>query len=362
MVLFLASLFLSLFGTIIAAIPMKFNKTARIYDIMVLAIDPHQYTLKTPVSCCGVGLHSGRTVNLSIRPAQVNSGIRFFRSDMLSAGPIDAHMDRVVDTRLATTLGNEDFQVSTTEHLMAALQGYGIDNADVELDSAEVPIMDGSAEPFFNLLKGTGKKRQAGMRKVLRITKTICYSDGDTQLSISPYNGFRVTGEISFDDTLIKKQKYSFDLRKDRFEDDLAKARTFGYVEQVEELWANGLALGSSLDNVIAIHWNRKSVLNEDGLRYDDEFVRHKVLDLVGDLALLGCPVLGHVRAYKAGHTQHLGLMQAIEASPDCWEVVRMQKNGGHSVLHRVNNQPRKNGSPFVPLFTNRSLAGATAA
>lgn len=313
------------------------------------------------MSCCGVGLHSGRTVNLSIKPAPVDSGIRFFRADMPADCHIRASMDKVVDTQLATTIGNEHFRVSTTEHLLAALHGFGIDNADVELDSAEIPIMDGSAEPFFNLLKITGKTQQKGFRKMLRIIKPITYSDGDKHLTISPYNGFKVTGEICFDDTLIKKQKFTIDLASDRFGEEIARARTFGYVEQVEELWANGLALGSSLANVIAIHWNRKSVLNEDGLRYDDEFIRHKVLDLVGDLALLGYPVLGHVEAYKAGHAQHLGLMQAIAASPECWEIVEMKKNGAHAVLDLMAAKSKAAGDALMPLFNCKPLRPATA-
>ena len=327
---------------------------------MSLPIDPYQYTIRKSASCCGIGLHSGRTVNLSIKPAAINSGIRFFRADVPNSKHIHAHMDKVVDTQLATTLGNEHFRISTTEHLMAALQGFGIDNADVELDSAEIPIMDGSAAPFFNLLKLTGKKRQNGLRKVLRITKPITYTDGDKLLRISPYNGFKVTGEICFDDTLIEKQKFTFDLFADKFGDEIARARTFGYVEQVEELWANGLALGSSLANVIAIHWNRKSVLNEDGLRYDDEFIRHKVLDLVGDLALLGYPVLGHVEAYKVGHTQHLGLMQSIALSPECWEIVEMKKNGAHAVLDRMAAKSRTAGDTLMPLFNFNPLHSAT--
>ena len=329
---------------------------------MTLPIEPYQYTLQNSVSCCGVGLHSGRTVNLSIKPAPINSGIRFFRADVPNSSHIQASMDKVVDTQLATTLGNEHFRISTTEHLLAALQGFGIDNADVELDSAEIPIMDGSAEPFFKLLKTSGKTKQNGLRKILRITKPITYSDGDKVLTISPYNGFKVTGEICFDDTLIKKQKFTFDLVADRFGDEIARARTFGYVEQVEELWANGLALGSSLANVIAIHWNRKSVLNEDGLRYDDEFIRHKVLDLVGDLALLGYPVLGHVRAYKVGHAQHLGLMQTIAASPDCWEIVEMKNNGAHTVLNLMAEKSRAAGDALMPIFNCKPLHSASAA
>lgn len=323
---------------------------------MSLSIDPHQYTLKETVSCCGVGLHSGRTVNLSIKPANIDSGIRFFRTDIANDTALPALMDQVVDTRLATTLGNDHFKISTTEHLMAAFQGFGIDNADVEIDATEVPIMDGSAEPFFRLLRGTGKRRQNGFKKVIRITKPISFTDGDKHIKISPYEGFKVTGEICFDDTLIQTQKYTFDPLAGQFCDEIARARTFGYVEQVEELWANGLAQGGSLANVIAIHWNRKSVLNEDGLRFEDEFIRHKVLDLVGDLALLGGPVLGHVQAYKAGHAQHLGLMKTIAASPGSWELVVLNSNGEHSVMKNIVNLSKSGSKSLFPTFHNHCM------
>lgn len=320
---------------------------------MSLPVDPYQYTLKKSVSCCGVGLHSGRTVNLTIKPASIDSGIRFFRSDLAPGKPIKALMNKVVDTRLATTIGEDSCTVSTTEHLMAALRGYGVDNADIELDAGEVPIMDGSAEPFFMMIKKTGKKRQSGLRKVLRITKPIHYTEGDKRVSITPYDGLKVTGEIEFDDTFIKTQKYSINLYADKFDKEIARARTFGYVEQVEELWANGLALGGTLENVIAIHWNRKSILNEDGLRFENEFIRHKVLDLIGDIALLGCPVLGHIEAYKAGHTQHLGFMQAIAKRPDCWELIEMKQNGAHSVFnHVVNGTKAAAGDLIMPFLT----------
>lgn len=319
---------------------------------MTLHIEPYQHTLKKTVSCCGTGLHSGRTVNLTIKPAPVDSGIRFFRSDLAPGKPIKAHMDKVVDTRLATTIGDENHTVSTTEHLMAALHAFGIDNADIELDSPEVPIMDGSADPFFQLIKGIGKEKQTAFRRVLRITKPITHIDGDKRITISPFNGLKITGEIEFDDTLIRTQKYSMVLHDGTFGSEIAKARTFGYVEQVEELWANGLALGGTLENVIAIHWNRKSILNEDGLRFDNEFIRHKVLDLVGDIALLGIPVLGHIEAFKAGHTQHLGLMQAISQQPECWEVVEMDKNGTYSVFDHVVNSTRSAGEMLAPFLT----------
>lgn len=299
------------------------------------SIEPHQYTLKRPVSCCGVGLHAGRTVNLTIKPAAANTGIRFVRLDLDTNQTVPAHMKQVVDTKLATTLGNGATKVATTEHLLAALCGLGIDNAEIELDSYEVPIMDGSAGPFIHLLTKGGRKKQRALRKVLRITKPISFTEGDKSIRIEPYNGFKVTGRIEFDNDLIGDQVYSIDVTQERFRKEIAQARTFGFVEQVENLWANGMALGGTLDSVIAIHWDRTSVLNEDGLRFDDEFVRHKVLDLIGDLSLLGSPVFGHVVADRSGHSLHLGLMEAIAQNPDCWEYVKFQKNGG-SVLKQV--------------------------
>lgn len=298
-------------------------------------MEPYQYTLKRPVSCCGIGLHAGRTVNLTIKPAPANAGISFVRSDLATRETIPAHMNRVVDTRLATTLGNGKVRVATTEHLLAALRGSGIDNAEIELDSHEVPIMDGSAAPFIRLLAKGGRRKQRARRRVLRITRPVSYTDGDKTIRIEPYDGFKVTGRINFDDGVIGDQIFSIDVNAQRFRKEIAHARTFGFVEQVENLWANGLALGGTLESVIAIHWDRRTVLNEEGLRYDDEFVRHKVLDLIGDLTLLGSPVFGHVIADRAGHSMHLGLMQAIADNPDCWEYVELRRNGD-SVLKQV--------------------------
>jgi UDP-3-O-[3-hydroxymyristoyl] N-acetylglucosamine deacetylase len=235
---------------------------------------------------------------------------------------------------------------------MAALRGAGSDNADVEIDYHEDPIMDGSAGPFVHLLKRGGRKKQRALRKVLRITQPVEFCDGGKSIRIEPYDGFKITGRIKFDDDLINEQTYSVEITRERFNHEIARARTFGYVEQVEHLWANGLALGGTLENVIAIHWDRRSVLNEDGLRFDDEFIRHKVLDLVGDLALLGCPVLGHVIADRSGHSLHQGLMQAIADKPECWEYVKFCKRGD-SVLRQVvshNREPRHRVRPlFVP-------------
>jgi len=317
---------------------------------MASLIEPHQYTLKRSVSCCGVGLHTGRTVNLTIKPAAANSGIRFLRSDIKGRPQIPARAENVVDTTLATTIGDGHARISTTEHLMAALRGYGIDNAEVDVDSHEVPIMDGSAKPFFYLLKKGGKVKQRALRKILRITKPITYTEEDKTIRIEPYDGFKVSGRIHFDNALINEQTYSLDVSQERFAKEIASARTFGFVEQVEYLWQNGLALGGTLANTIAIHWDRRSILNEDGLRFDDEFIRHKVLDLIGDLALLGAPVLGHVIADRSGHGVHLGLMQTIAQHPDCWEYVKFQKKGD-ALLRQVVQSTKSASGKLSPLF-----------
>ena len=189
--------------------------------------------------------------------------------------------------------------------------------------------MDGSAGPFIHLLRKGGLKKQRALRKVLRITKPLSLTDGDKSIRIEPYKGFKISGTVKFgDNDLLNEQSYSAELTPERFIHELAEARTFGFIEQVEELWRNGLALGGSLNNVIAIHWDRKSVLNEEGLRFDDEFIRHKMLDLIGDIALLGSPVLGHVIANRSGHSLHHHLMQTIVDNPDCWEYVKFRKKG----------------------------------
>ncbi len=311
---------------------------------MAINLDPHQHTLEQSVSCSGIGLHSGRTINLTIKPAQENSGISFRRSDLHKKTSIPARMEHISDTTLATTLGSGAERVSTTEHLLAALHGAGIDNADIELDGHEVPIMDGSAGPFVQLLDKAGRKRQRSLRKVIRFTKPVSCVSGDKFIRIEPYEGFKITGSISFGTDLIKDQSYSIELDSERFAKEIAQARTFGFVEQVEELWRNGLALGGSLQNVIAIHWDRRRILNEDGLRFEDEFIRHKILDVIGDLALLGGPILGHVIASRSGHALHHSLMQAVANAPDCWEHVEFRKPGQPHVVAPA--RPRKKRSP----------------
>lgn len=317
---------------------------------MTQHLDPHQHTLRKSIRVGGIGLHSGKLINMTIKPASEDNGIRFFRHGQ-SDQHLQAAIDNVVDTRLATTISGNSITVSTTEHLLAALHGFGIDNADIELDGNEVPIMDGSAAPFIHLFSQTGKEPQRALRKVLRITKEIVYTHGNSTLRILPFNGFKISGEISFSDEVIQTQRYSINLTGDRFAKEIARARTFGYVEEVEELWEKGLALGVNLSNAIAIHWNRKSVLNEEGLRFSDEFIRHKVLDLVGDLALLGCPIMGHVIAHCSGHTQHLAFMKAIASARDSWDIVELREDGKHSVLDQVISGTKTASNILFPFF-----------
>ncbi len=319
---------------------------------MVSHIEPHQYTIRRSVSCCGIGLHTGRPVTMTLKPAAANSGIRFFRSDLVAEKAVPAHMNKVVDTTLATTIGEGEAKISTTEHLLAALRASGIDNVHIDIDAHEVPIMDGSAGPFVHLLQRGGRKQQRALRRILRITRPITVTDGEKSIRIEPYDGFKVTGRICFGDNVINEQSYSIEVTPERFSNEIARARTFGFVEQVEQLWRNGLALGGNLNNVIAIHWDGQSILNEEGLRFDDEFVRHKVLDLIGDMALLGGPVLGHVIADRSGHGLHLELMQSIVDNPHCWEYVKFQKKGKiiqRRTIHASRTRPKQLSLFFPP-------------
>lgn len=316
---------------------------------MAVSIEPNQYTVKKSVSCVGVGLHSGKTVHLTIHPATANTGIQFVRTDLAGKPVIPARVDKVVDTRLATTIGDKEKHISTTEHLMAALRACGIDNALIAIDGEETPIMDGSAGPFVRLLQSAGRRRQKALRRILRVTRPVSYVEGDKSIRIEPYAGFKVTGHIHFDDELIKDQRYSLEVTRERFTREIATARTFGFVEQVEQLWQHGLALGGTLDNVIAIHWNRRSILNEGGLRFTDEFVRHKVLDVIGDMALLGAPLMGHVIADRSGHSLHFQMMKTLLSQPQAWEYVTLEQE---AATGRRLVVPAKAGKRFSPLYS----------
>jgi len=312
-------------------------------------MDKWQHTIRKTVSFAGVGLHSGKTVKLYIKPAGVSTGIRFVRTDLGRKVMIPATLYRVTDTRLATTLAKDDVTVSTTEHLLAALAGMGIDNAVIELDNDEVPIMDGSAAPFVHVLKKVGRQRQKAARFLLKITRKIEIRNGDSMILIEPHDGFKVSGEIDFEHQLVRKQKFSIEVDSQTFIKEIASARTFGFLHEVEYLRQNGKALGGSLDNAIVI--DRSEILNTEGLRFSNEFVRHKLLDLIGDLALLGCPVLGHITAIKSGHAQHLQLMKGIADHPECWQFVKWTDNGEESAFEKVVMTTRAAGNKILPFL-----------
>jgi UDP-3-O-[3-hydroxymyristoyl] N-acetylglucosamine deacetylase len=315
-----------------------------------------QHTIKRAVTFTGVGLHSGKPATLAILPGERNSGIRFLRSDLGQQEPVPAFMDRIVDTRLATTIATDDnAQISTTEHVMAALFGMGIDNAIVTLDGPEVPIMDGSAGPFALLLARAGRRRQDACRWLLRINEKISYHDGGARVDLLPHKGFKVTCEIDFSHPTIRRQSFSCEVSPSRFVRDIAPARTFGFLDQVERLRQSGLALGGSLDNAVVI--DDEGVVNAGGLRFADEFARHKALDLIGDLALLGFPLLGHVVAKKSGHGQHFGLMKELAARPERWDLVAYGEEGRDRVLEKVAASTRQAGDKLLSYLLPPSIA-----
>lgn len=281
-----------------------------------------QRTLKNAIRATGIGLHSGEKVYLTLKPAPVDTGIIFVRTDLNPAVEILATAKNVGDTTLSTTLMNGDVRASTVEHLLSAMAGLGIDNAYVELSAAEVPIMDGSAGPFVFLLQSAGIEEQAAPKKFIRIKKPITVTDGDKEASFQPYDGFKVSFTIEFDHPLFDQsnQVASLDFSTTSFVKEVSRARTFAFMRDVEYLRSQNLALGGSVSNAIVVDDYR--VLNEDGLRYENEFVKHKILDAVGDLYLLGHSLIGEFVAKKSGHGLNNQLLRALLEHEDCWEVV----------------------------------------
>ncbi len=278
-----------------------------------------QQTLKQSVSCVGVGLHSGEDVRMTIHPAKENHGIRFVRKDISGYDPmIHALYQNVSDTNLGTTICNEDGTiVSTVEHLMAALWGCNVDNALIELSGPEVPIMDGSSEPFVFLLECAGKQVQAANRRVVEVLKPIELRDGDKFVSIVPADEFSVNLEIDFSDKVISNQKAVFSSSELSFKTDLCRARTFGFAHEAEAMRAMGLARGASLENAVVV--KDGGVLNKDGLRYDNEFVRHKILDCIGDFYLAGAWIKGTFHGVRSGHRLNNELLRAFFADSSAW-------------------------------------------
>ncbi len=281
-----------------------------------------QRTLKNSIRATGVGLHTGRKVLMVLRPAPANSGITFRRTDLDEPFDIDARADNVGETTLGTTLLRDGIKVSTVEHLMSALAGLGIDNIVVELSSGEVPIMDGSAGPFVFLLQSAGIDEQNAPKRFVRIRRSVKVEDGDKWARFDPYDGFKVNFEIEFDHPVFKRrsQVASMDFSTTTFLREVSRARTFGFMRDLEYMRSHNLALGGNLDNAIVLDDYR--ILNEDGLRYEDEFVKHKILDAIGDLYLLGHSLIGEFSAYKSGHGLNNRLLRALMADADAWEEV----------------------------------------
>lgn len=279
-----------------------------------------EHTLATRVQCTGIGLHSGKPVELVLRPAAAGTGVLFTRTDLDPPVRFPARAEWVVDTRMATTLGNGQHRLSTVEHLLSALAGMGIDNCSVDVAGPELPIMDGSAAGFVYLIQQAGLRPQRRMRRRLVIRKPIEVREGNRWARVMPSREFKVTVGIDYAHPAIGRQSLnSLRLTGQRYARRIAPARTFGFLKDVQMLQSHGLALGGSLQNAIVLDDSR--VLNRDGLRFPDEFVRHKVLDLMGDLALLGLPLQGHVKAMRSGHALHQALVAQIRANPDCWTV-----------------------------------------
>ena len=281
-----------------------------------------QRTLKNIIRATGIGLHSGEKVYLTLRPAAVDTGIVFRRMDLDPMVEIPALAKNVGDTTMSTTLVKDGAKVDTVEHLLSAMAGLGIDNAYVELSAPEVPIMDGSAGPFVFLIQSAGLEEQDAPKEFIRILREVTVEDGEKRATFVPFEGFKVGFEIEFDHPVFagRTQTACVDFSSTSFVKEVSRARTFGFMRDIEFLRTHNLALGGSGDNAIVVDEN--SVLNEDGLRYEDEFVKHKILDAIGDLYLLGKSLIGEFQGYKSGHALNNLLIRTLLEQPDAWEVV----------------------------------------
>ncbi|PTY38970.1 UDP-3-O-[3-hydroxymyristoyl] N-acetylglucosamine deacetylase [Saccharospirillum sp. MSK14-1] len=291
-----------------------------------------QRTLKNTIRATGVGLHSGKKVYLTLKPAPVDTGIVFCRTDLDPVVEIPAHALNVGDTTLSTTLVQGDVSIDTVEHLLSACAGLGVDNAYIEVSAAEVPIMDGSAGPFVFLLQSAGIEEQSKAKRFIRITKPVSIIDGDKEARFEPYDGFAVRFTIDFDHPVFRDraQTAELDFSTTAFVKEISRARTFGFMRDFEYLRANNLALGASVNNAIAV--DDYKILNEDGLRYEDEFVKHKVLDAIGDLYLLGHSLIGRFTGVKSGHGLNNLLLRELLKQEDAWEFVTFEEGEAESV------------------------------
>ena len=283
-----------------------------------------QHTLKSEIGCSGTGLHTGGTVSILLKPAPLNTGIVFRRTDQIGNGAeIPALVENVVEATLCTTLGNDDgVTVATVEHLLAALAGCLIDNVIIEVEGSEIPIMDGSAAPFVFLIECAGVVAQDAPRRFIEVLKQVDVEMDGRKVSLSPGDGFSVSFGIDFDSDAIGRQDMNVRLVNGAFKGKISRARTFGFAEEVDQLRRMGLALGGSLDNAVVVSGNE--ILNDEGLRYEDEFVRHKILDCVGDLYLAGAPISGHFDGYRSGHAMNHEIVRALFADPTAWRYAEM--------------------------------------
>ncbi len=297
-----------------------------------------QRTLKSIVKTVGIGLHSGKRVNLTLRPAAPNTGIIFTRTDLTPAVEIKAVPKSVGETVLSTTLVKDEIKVSTIEHLMSAFAGLGIDNVYVDLDAAEIPIMDGSAAPFIFLIQSAGIETQASPKKLVRIKKPIRYENHAGWAELTPYKGFKVSFEIDFDHPAVKdtRQILEHDLSIESYNSEISRARTFGFMRDVEMLRSKNLGLGGNFGNAVVLDEYR--VLNKDGLRYDDEFVKHKMLDAIGDLYTLGHGIIGAYHGHKSGHAINNLLLLELLKQEDAWEVVTLSSEERAPQLYLGDN------------------------
>lgn len=281
-----------------------------------------QRTLKNSIRATGVGLHTGKKVYLTLNPAPVDHGIVFRRVDLDPIVEIKAHALNVGDTTMSTSLISGGQRVSTVEHLLSAMAGLGIDNAIIDVSAPEIPIMDGSAGPFVFLIQSAGIEEQNAYKKFIRIKKDVVVTSGDKVASFRAYNGYKLTFQIEFDHPVFKHRNVSteLDFSSTSFVKEISRARTFGFMHEIEYLRSIGLARGGSVDNAIVVDEYR--ILNEDGLRYEDEFVKHKVLDAIGDLYLMGYSILGEFRAFKSGHALNNALLRELIKRQDAWEFV----------------------------------------
>ena len=285
-----------------------------------------QRTLKSPVSATGVGLHTGQKVRMTLRPAQPDTGVVFRRLDLPSAADVPARADLVGETRLCSCLVSGETKIYTIEHLMSALAGLGVDNVLVDLDGPEVPIMDGSAAPFVLLIQQAGIEEQAAPKRFLRVKKRIEAKDGDKWAVLEPYEGFKLSFSIVYSHPAIERSNTSLtvDFANTAYLKEVGRARTYGFMHDIEDLRDVGLALGGGLDNAVVLDDHR--VLNSEGLRFADEFIRHKILDAIGDLYLLGRPFLAAFSAHKSGHALNNRLLRAVMADPSATEVVTFER------------------------------------